>query len=674
MKRLLAFSILIVAACLLCAFQQQILTPIFQAPSSAAAITLDASCTASGTVSPLACSSAMTVTAGDTITCNVAGVSGGNNETGAAFDPTNGFYDNVYGIAHPSNSLSWVTTAVKQNSAGGSITPYALFSSTPLSRITISCYAWNGTASSYVLDGGAVEQTQSTTATNRSSGTAAAPTNSNEVVIAYMSQNSSTAPTAGSGWTPSGTLTLVGGSGMRQTSEYQIQTSPVSVNGSMTSTANVAYLDSQLALLQNGTTGGYRSLSGAFVPMGAPGSAPTGTMSAALLGAAGSTLTSVNLNASPYWTLNGTAPTYDTSVNPTGTGKIMVQGVAHTFGDAGSSMLAAGGSGTSNFSLTFADQIGGLGTPHWMSLFFRLASGGATNQPCDDWYLNGATTEPQMIVQTDFTTGTSYTLHLEGSANDASQNTSTLTTDTDYWFQLHLAGVNERYHQMLVYTKSGSVWSLASTLNEDVLCSNAANTNCSTPAANATTTGTASSGSTTLTVASGTGIVVGQVVLGAGIPDPSQGGAAWTVVAAVAGTSVTLSQNTSAPLSGTTVNFYTAPAHFVAGTNCSVTTGSTAMTCVTPGTGTIAVGNAIGSSGTFTNTLVTAVSLPNVTLSVPATTTLTNAGVNFWSPPAGSSGFAFGKNAGGSCGITSNQWFSVPVYDPYGTWGAFAPN
>jgi hypothetical protein len=64
----------------------------------------------------------------------------------------------------------------------------------------------------------------------------------------------------------------------------------------------------------------------------------------------------------------------------------------------------------------------------------------------------------------------------------------------------------------------------------------------------ASTTGSASSGSTALTVASGTGIVPGQVVSGAGI-------APGTFVAAVSGTSVTLSQNTTAALSTTPVTF-----------------------------------------------------------------------------------------------------------------------
>jgi hypothetical protein len=62
------------------------------------------------------------------------------------------------------------------------------------------------------------------------------------------------------------------------------------------------------------------------------------------------------------------------------------------------------------------------------------------------------------------------------------------------------------------------------------------------------TTGTASANSTTLTVASGSGIVAGQLVAGAGI-------APGTSVISVSGTTVTLSQPTTAALSNTAVTF-----------------------------------------------------------------------------------------------------------------------
>ena len=68
------------------------------------------------------------------------------------------------------------------------------------------------------------------------------------------------------------------------------------------------------------------------------------------------------------------------------------------------------------------------------------------------------------------------------------------------------------------------------------------------PDAAVNTTGTASSGSTAVTLASGTGVVVGQIVTGTGI-------APGTAVKAIAGTALTLSQNTTASLSTTALNF-----------------------------------------------------------------------------------------------------------------------
>lgn len=646
-------------------------------PAGTSPITLDASCQGHGTTQWITCGAwSSTVTAGDAGVCYITGVSGGNNVTGAVVDQVNGPWDNVYGIEHPSTSTSWTATATIANMAASSPPPTAVFETAASSEGTINCYAGKSTATSNILDGGAVNQTQTATSTNPTSGTLATPTNNNEWVVAFMSRNSATAPSAGSGWTPTGTLTLVGTTNVRQASEYQIQTTATAVNGAFTATGSTAYADSQLAILPSGQTGGYRAFTGMYVPLGATGSAPSGTMSAALLGAAGSTLSSGNLavsQASPYWTLNGTAPTYDSTVSCTGTRQILVQGIAHTFGDAGSMMNTTGAAGSSFFSA--GDGWLGLGTPHYMAICYQMASAGATNsEQCDDWSLGGAATEPQMIVQAQYSSGTSYTLHLEGSENDGSAPSATLSTDTMYFNQLHLAGVSERYHQLFVSTKSGSTWSLASTLSMDVLCSSGANNPCTTPTAVATTTGTATSGSTALVVTSGTGIVVGQVVLGAGIPDPSQNGEAWTVVAAVAGTAVTLSQNTTAPLTGTTAAFYTPPAHFVAGTSCAASADSTALTCTTPGTGTIAVGDAVGGSGISQAATVTAVSLPSVTISIPTSVALSSGtGVTFWAVPS-SSPIEFGKNAGGSCGITSTQWFSGPLDDSWGTWGQLEPN
>lgn len=72
----------------------------------------------------------------------------------------------------------------------------------------------------------------------------------------------------------------------------------------------------------------------------------------------------------------------------------------------------------------------------------------------------------------------------------------------------------------------------------------------STSSPTASTTATASSGSNTLTVASATGIAVGQIVVGSGIQ-------AVTTVNAISGTTITISQNTTASLSTTAVTFTT---------------------------------------------------------------------------------------------------------------------
>jgi len=664
---------------------QDILAGILDPQSGLNPITLDASCSGSGSTNYLSCSSAMTVTAGDTIVCNVYGQSGGNNETGTAMDSVNGFYKNVFASAHPNSTLSWTGPAVKFNSAGGSITPQIYYSAVPNAQANLICYALKGTAMSQGLDGGAVEQTQTATSTNPTSGTAAAPTNNNEMVVAFMSRNSATAPSSGGTcWLPSGTLTLVGTSQARQAAEYCPQTTATAENGPFTAAGSVAYFDSQLALLQSGSPTGYDSVTGIFVPFGAPGSAPSGTMSAALLGAAGSTLSNVHFNAaSPYWTLNGTAPTYDSSVNPTGHGQIMVQQVAHTWGDAGVSMLTSGAAGSSFFSVQ--DDWSTTAAPMWGSFFYRMASSGKTNSvACDVFSLAGGGIDGQIIAQVDVAaTGSTFTMKMETVENAGSPASAspTLNMDTDYKITEHIAGANERYHQLLFYGCGAAncngaapgAWTLLATTNLDHTCTNGANATCTLPTPVVSPTGTASSGSTSVTLSSGTSTANGQLVL-----DPTNNCIPWPTLVEAGGTttSITLSQNTTCAISGTTLNFYTVPANLSVATNCTVSLGSTSMSCVAPGVGTITVGYAVGATGIIQGTVVTAVSGSGpitVTLSSPANAAITNGGVAFWNLTA-TGVLEFGKNAGGSCGVTSSQWFSGVMWDRFGTWGAFAPN
>src|SRR5271157_5718674 len=148
-------------------------------------ITLDASCTGTGSNYTVSCSSAMTVTAGDTIYCS-------GSSTGDSFDPSglefvdnvNGYYDTLEQIVHPGSSYVEVITAVFQNSAGGSITPY--IQNWESDGLNLRCYAFKNTRTTLVVDGGGVNLTKSATGTNPTAGTAAAPTNANEVVVGTM--------------------------------------------------------------------------------------------------------------------------------------------------------------------------------------------------------------------------------------------------------------------------------------------------------------------------------------------------------------------------------------------------------------------------------------------------------------------------------------------------------
>ena len=150
-----------------------------------------------------------------------------------------------------------------------------------------------------------------------------------------------------------------------------------------------------------------------------------------------------------------------------------------------------------------------------------------------------------------------------------------------------------------------------------------------------------------------------------------------TAVEAISGTcssscTVTLSQNTTASISGT-VTFVGKPTTLVAATNGTASAGSTALTVVVPGSGTIAVNDPVGSTdGSIQQgTYVAAVSGTSVTLSQPATSAVAT-GVTFWSPTASASSFTIGKWS--SCSFTNPVWYSGVVWDPYGDWGAFAPN
>jgi len=275
-------------------------------------------------------------------------------------------------------------------------------------------------------------------------------------------------------------------------------------------------------------------------------------------------------------------------------------------------------------------------------------------------------------VQADWSTGASQlSFFLEPYESGSSALLTGFAPDTDYWMQIHAAGVNERYNQLLVYSKSGSTWSLAGTLNYDLLCvaGSASNARCDTPPTAATPTGTASIHSTSMTLSSGTGTANGQTIV-----DPTNNCLPWPTLIESGGgtTSITLSQQTTCAVSGTTVNTYLAQPYLSAATNGSASSGSTALTVVTPGVGTIVVGNRVGGAGIANGTLVSAVAGTSVTLSQPTTAALSSGGVSFWEEAPTEGEVVFGKYS--SCSMANKITMSGFTYDPLGTWGAFAPN
>jgi len=626
-------------------------------------IILDATCTGTGNAVTVPCSSAMTVTAGDTIVCEGAG-NDFDPESLTFNDTVNGFYDGIEGLPHPNASTTtWDAAGVFQNSAGGSITPQVW--NYEGVTLNIKCRALKGTRSSLVLDGGAVNQTNSTTAANPTSGTAAAPTNANEYVGGWMVRSALATVTDAAPWVPGSAITAVGSS-YPIYDHYQIQTTAVTANSPMTATST-AFVDSQFAILNNSNPPGYKGLFGFY---GAPAIAKTNAANATIADLNGATTTLADVNNSPTtgWTLTGTAGIYDTSIAPSGTGKILVEGVGHSFGDAATSIQFTGAQTASNYE--WDAQILNLGWREYYSTFFRVGSSGITSgQVCDGHSVFGSVGENGFVLQAQYNTGPGLQFLLEniGGTTGSSVQGSGLTLDTDYFVQMQLGGANDRFSNTYIYSKSGSVWSLATTITFDILCDPGTASLCGTPTTHGTATGSASSGSTTLTTSGVSGtITAGDIVVDAG------GAVPWlTRVDAVAGSTVTLSQKTTGSISDT-VSFYQPISTLAAATNGTVSAGSTALTIVVPATGTVAAGQIVGGNNIPAGTFVTAVSGTSVTLSQPVVAAGTNAGVWFWAVNSNFEGIKFGKWS--SCSIASKIWYSGQHFDPYGAWGAFAPN
>lgn len=623
-------------------------------------ITLDASCTGTGSASTIGCSSPMTVTAGDTIVV-------GCYTNGASFDPSNifvndvvnGYYDGVVGNLHPAGSNQWVNVSVFPNSASGSITPFC--TNWESDGFGIAAYAFKGTRTTQVLDGAAainLFNSVGVAATNPNAGTAGAPTNANEAIVCNLVLTSSTATTAGAGYSPAGTLTGVINT-MAQYSEYIVN--PVTANCPYGTSVAKTYTDTQIALLNASNPSGYKALTGMY---GAPAAAQTNgaTATVAILNGTSGSLTPLNApTANTWWFLqSGSATTFDTGIAPLGSLKLLVNGVPHVIGDAATSIKVP----SANTTTAYAWGTEGLlnnGPGMWLGSFMRIGTNEGANQGCDTWNIDSSLVEGAETTQVE-TNGSSvigFRFEINGGATPTSPTlfpSTALNFAQDYYVITHVAGVNEANDDIYIFgeTTPGTLpWTLFGHLTWPR----------SGPVRD-TTTATAGSGASTITVASATGIQIGQTVWSGTTSTATPEITAGTTVTSIAGTSIGISAPTTTSMSATPVMF-TGP---VAATTGSVTAGSTTLT-VTSGTGLVAgspgTGQVVGMAGVLPGTLLNSGSGTSWVLSQPATTTQTSVPVQLWTPQTQHYGFHFGKYS--SCSSSGDMWFGGFIFDPYAT-------
>lgn len=636
------------------------------ASSGVIPIALDGSaCT--GTASSnavVACSSPLTVTAGDTILsfCFANGDSGDPANI-IGNDTVNGYYDAVRGAVHPNSGTVWVSSFVYLNSASGSITPQC--TGWELNGWGIYAQAIKGTRTALALDSGGVNLSHSATtaATNPTAGTAASPTNANEMVLCQMVRPTASATSAGTGYLPTGTLTAVANT-VAQYFQYQIQTTATAANCPYTS-GSAKYIDVQYALLNASSSSGYRALTGVY---GAPAAAQTNGATATIVILNTNAGSLSPLNGNPGWfQQSGAATTFDTSVHPLGSYPLLVNGVPHIIGDAATSIKVPSANTTTAYGWApegFIDEGRGM----WVGQFVRLGTNQGLSQICDNMNLDGTLVEGQETTQIGTNSSGVIFFQIEinsgGTPGGANLFPSTpLNLNQDYYIISHVAGVNDANDDIYVLAEA-TPGTLPWVVIDHITWPRAG-------PIQATATGTASSGATSVTVASSTAQpVVGQTIWsgtgGVGTSQITPG----TLVTSVSGTcssscTVGISAVTTASMSTTPLIFTGATAR----TTASTTAGSTTLT-VTSGTGLASgdrgAGSVVGMVGVQAGTWLAAGSGTSWTLSQPATLTETSATADFW-PTAGTTyDIHFGKYS--SCSSTADYWFSGLVMDPYGTY------
>lgn len=640
------------------------------AASTFTAISLEASCSGTGTATNNACSSAMTVSAGDLIIVHCYTNNGSFDPSNiVASDGVNGYYRALVGRAHPANSDDWSATFYLENSASGPITPQC--SNWEANGMGIIARAYKNTRTSQALDGGSainLINVSSSTSTTPNAGTAGAPTNSNEVVDCSLVITSTTTVTGGSGYSPGGTLT---GAVSTLGAYTQYQVNPSTANCNFSLAAAKSYTDYQVAGLNASNPAGYVGVTGFY---GAPAGTQTNGASATvaiLNNNSTGTLNTLNgASANTWWSLlAGSAVTFDTSVHPLGSLKLLANGIGHTIGDAGASIKVPSANTTTAYQYNQEGLVSN-GNDEWMFSFFRVNGATGNGNFCDNWNMNDTLTGGNETLQVYFDTSPGIHFQIERSQGNTPTVTGlnpspALNQNQDYAVLWKVPGVNSLIEDVYILYEA-TPGTLPWIVHDHFTAARTGNHVI-------TTTASASSGASSITVASATGIVTGQAVfsattsvdtgqipLGAYVGSSYTPGSTTVPLVNAAGSSIT-----------TTASMSTTPVEFAGNTayqTCSVTAGSTTLTC---GSGTGIVGGAsntgqfVGMAGVAAGTWVASGSGTTWTLSQKAVTTQTSVPAQFWNPDGSTLGFHFGKYS--SCTFPADFWFSGIIFDPYGT-------
>ena len=177
-----------------------------------------------GTTSVVTASVNLTPNPGDGITCEVSFQSG-TTISGVA-DNVNGSYTQVPTTLHLNTAITAYTGVYYLSGAAGGATTVTLTLNSTQPYVGMMCQSWTpATAGAFTVDSSFTQQQDSLSkTTNPTSGAAASPSNSNELVIGSLLVNN-TIPTAGTNFTYLGNAYAAG-----LAAEYWVQATPTSTN------------------------------------------------------------------------------------------------------------------------------------------------------------------------------------------------------------------------------------------------------------------------------------------------------------------------------------------------------------------------------------------------------------------------------------------------------------